>query len=247
VAGDEIVVGSRRLLESSGVALDLEIEGVLAALRDRGRTAVLVAVNGEVAGLIGLADSIRDSAATAIARLRELGVRRVLMLTGDERQAALAVAREAGIMEVHAGLLPEEKLALVRRLQADGYRVAMVGDGINDAPALAAADTSIAMGRGGSDVAVETADIALLSDDLTAVPRAIAISRATLRVMRQNLAIAVLTVAALLAGVLAGQVHMAGGMLVHQLSVLLVIVNAARLLRTPDTGGIFAPSPLPRS
>src|SRR5690606_20190428 len=169
----------------------------------------------------------------AIARLRQIGIKRVVMLTGDQEGAAQAIAREVGIDEVHAGLMPEDKLELIRKMKADGAHVAMVGDGINDAPALAAADTSIAMGAAGSDVAIETADIALLKDDLGKIPEAMAISRATLGNMRQNLVIALATVAGLLAGVFSGEIHMAGGMLVHQLSVLVVIANGMRLLRVP--------------
>jgi len=159
------------------------------------------------------------------------------MLTGDQLQAARAIATEIGIDEVHAGLLPEDKLDLIRRFQAEGRHVAMIGDGINDAPALAAADTSIAMGAAGSDVAIETAAIALMADDLEKLPEAMAISRATLRNMRQNLVIALLTVAGLLFGVFNGDVHMAEGMLIHQLSVLVVIANAMRLLRVPRGPG----------
>ena len=180
-----------------------------------------------------MSDMAREGAAEAIARLRDIGIRRVVMLTGDQRGAAEAIAREVGIDEVHAGLMPEDKLELIRRMKADGAHVAMVGDGINDAPALAAADTSIAMGAAGSDVAIETADIALLKDDLGKIPEAMAISRATLGNMRQNLVIALVTVAGLLAGVFSGDIHMAGGMLVHQLSVLIVIANGMRLLRVP--------------
>jgi len=156
-----------------------------------------------------------------------------VMLTGDQPQAAQAVAARVGIDEVHAGLLPEQKLELIRRMRAEGWHVAMIGDGINDAPALAAASTAIAMGAAGSDVAIETADIALMTGDLGKIPEAIAISRATLANMRQNLVIALATVAGLMAGVFSGNVHMAEGMLIHQLSVLVVILNAMRLLRTP--------------
>jgi Cd2+/Zn2+-exporting ATPase len=227
--GREIVVGNRRLLDQFGIEVDHGVDGGLAALRVRGRTPVLVAVDGEVSGILGLADTARPSAAPLVEQLHRAGVQNVMMLTGDDRAAAHQVAAEVGIDEVHAELLPDQKLEHIHRLRAAGYHVAMVGDGINDAPALAAADTSIAMGAAGTDVAIETADIALLTDDLGKIGEAVAISRATLGNMRQNLVIALVTVGGLLAGVFAGKVHMAGGMLIHQLSVLAVIVNGMRL------------------
>jgi Cd2+/Zn2+-exporting ATPase len=233
--GREIAVGSRRLLAKLGTELDAGAQAELDALRGRGRTPVLVALDGEVVGLLGLADQPRSSAAPALARLGEIGVGRLVMLTGDDRLAAQNIATHLGIREVHAELLPEQKLAHVQRLRAAGEHVAMVGDGINDAPALAAADVSIAMGAAGSDVAIETADIALMTDDLGKIAEAVAISRATLRNLRQNLVIALVTVSGLLAGVLAGSVHMAGGMLIHQLSVLVVVANGMRLLRWRPT------------
>jgi Cd2+/Zn2+-exporting ATPase len=225
----EIAVGSRRLLEKLGIDVPADADMALDALRGRGRTPVLVAVDGALLGILGLADTPRPRAAPLVARLRGAGVRRVVMLTGDDSAAAREVAARVGIEEVHAGLLPEQKLAEIHRLRAAGHHVAMVGDGINDAPALAAADTSIAMGAAGSDVAIETADIALMTDDLGKIAEAVAISRATLGNMRQNLVIALVTVGMLLAGVMLGRVHMAGGMLIHQVSVLAVIVNGMRL------------------
>jgi Cd2+/Zn2+-exporting ATPase len=153
------------------------------------------------------------------------------MLTGDSERVARAIAARAGIDEVHAGLLPEDKLDAIRAIRDDGHVVAMVGDGVNDAPALATADVGVAMGSAGTDVAIETADVALMGDRLERIAEAIALSRRTVANLRQNVAIALATVAVLVAGVLAGEVHMAGGMLVHQVSVVVVILNAMRLLR----------------
>ena len=167
----------------------------------------------------------------ALQQLRDGGVRRIVMLTGDHLASAERVARALGITEMQAGLLPEHKLEAIDRLRAEAGVTAMVGDGINDAPALAAADVGVAMGAAGTDVAIDTADIALMTDDLGRVARAITLARATVRNIRQNTGIALVTVAGLLAGVFAGEVHMAGGMFIHQASVLLVILNGMRLMR----------------
>src|SRR5690606_5090578 len=141
-------------------------------------------------------------------RLRRLRIERIIMASGDSEPAATAVSRNVGITETYARQMPEDKLALIHRLQAEGHVVAFVGDGINDAPALAAADIGIAMGAAGTDVAVEAADLALLTNDLRRIPEAVSLSRRTGGAIRQNLAIALVTVAVLLAGVLAGDVHM---------------------------------------
>lgn len=230
-AGARIDVGSVPALVEWGISIPPVVHRRVEQITRDGSTALLVAVDGALAGVLSVTDAPRANAARALWRLREVGVRRVIMLTGDASGAAHAVAGSVGIEEVHAALLPGEKLEWVRRLQAEGEVVAMVGDGINDAPALAQADVGIAMGAGGSDVAIETADIALMTADLEKVSRAIELSRRTLANMRQNVSLALLTVAALLAGVLAGEVQMAGGMLIHEISVLAVIANAMRLLR----------------
>ncbi|GMV03270.1 MAG: cation-translocating P-type ATPase [Burkholderiaceae bacterium] len=229
--GHAIDVGTPALLDDLGIALDAEARAQLARLQDAGKTAMLVALDGEAIGLLGVTDVPRANAAEVAAELRRIGVRRLAMLSGDNPRTAAKVAQSVGIDEVHAGILPEGKLEWIRARQAEGEVVAMVGDGINDAPALAAADVGIAMGAAGSDIALETADVALMADQLERIPEALRISRATVRVIRQNLVIALLTVAALLGGVLAGHVDMAGGMLVHQGSVLVVILNAMRLMR----------------
>lgn len=236
--GHQIAVGSHRLFDHLGIAFNAGTTDAIARLHGLGHTVVIVARDGEVVGLLGLADMPRASAKPMIDRLHALGVRRVVMLTGDQRPAAEAIARAVGVDEVHAGMMPDDKLDRIRSLKSEGLGIAMVGDGINDAPALAAADISIAMGAGGSDIAIETADIALMTDDLGKIAEAMEISRATLTNMRQNLVIAVLTVIGLLFGVYTGSIHMAGGMLIHQLSVLIVIANGMRLLRVPKAAKI---------
>ncbi|MCC6147011.1 MAG: cation-translocating P-type ATPase [Anaerolineaceae bacterium] len=229
--GHEISVGTEKWLKEQAVAMEPGIANTLLTLREEGKTATLVSLDGVLIGVLGISDPIRETSAEAIKRLYKGGIREVVMLTGDDEKTAWAIAHQAGIRDVKAGLLPEDKLRVVRDLQTKGYTIAMVGDGINDTPALAAADIGIAMGAAAAGLAIETADIALISDDLLKVPEAIHLSKATLRNIRQNVVIALLTVGALLSGVLLGKVHMAGGMLVHQLSVLLVIFNGMRLLR----------------
>ena len=233
VAGNEVLVGNGKLMERLPQEATEAGQREAQRLANAGETPMLVAVNGLVIGAIAVADELRADAADMVEQLHAAGVKRVLMLTGDAPAVADAVAARTGIDEVRAGLLPEDKLRIVRELQAAGHTVAMVGDGVNDAPALATADIGVAMGAAGSAVALETADIALMSDDLMKLPHAISLAKRTIRNMRQNITVALLTVGVLLAGVLFGGVTMSLGMLVHEASVLLVIVNAMRLLRRP--------------
>jgi Cu+-exporting ATPase len=184
LAGEPILLGNRRMMEESGVAL-AEAERALAGLESEGKTAVLVARASRLVGVLGIADPAKPEAVQVVAALHHMGLR-VLMLTGDTRPTAQAIARAVGIDEVMAELLPQEKLAAIEQLQKQGQVVAMVGDGVNDAPALARADLGIALGSG-SAVALETADMALLGDDLRGVVHAIELSRRTVRTIKQNL------------------------------------------------------------
>ncbi|MFD4274816.1 heavy metal translocating P-type ATPase [Streptomyces cyaneofuscatus] len=185
VDGHTVLVGRPRLLAEAGIALPPELAAALTKAGEQGRTAVAVAWDGAARGVLGVADAVKDGSAAAVAQLRALGLRPVL-LTGDNRAVAEAVAREVGIDEVHAEVLPEEKVDVVKRLQAEGRSVAMVGDGVNDAAALATADLGLAMGTG-TDAAIEASDLTLVRGDLAVTADAIRLSRRTLSTIRGNL------------------------------------------------------------
>ena len=229
--GHRVLIGNAALLEQYGVADTVGAAEAAEKLSAAGRTPMIVALDDTVLGVVAVADQVRERAAQRVDELHAAGVKKVVMLTGDAPLVAQAIGGATGIDEVRAGLLPEDKLDAVADLQRQGYTVAMVGDGVNDAPALATADIGVAMGAAGSAVAVETADIALMGDNLRRLPQSISLAKRTVRIMRQNIVIALATVLALLAGVFAGGVTMAVGMLVHEASVLIVIVNAMRLMR----------------
>jgi Cu+-exporting ATPase len=235
VEGHAIVVGRPALLADWGMHLDAKLEAARLAAESDGQTAIAVGWDGQTAAVLAVADTVKPSSAEAIERLRELGLRPVL-LTGDNAATAHAVAAEVGIDEVIAEVLPADKADVVRRLQDDGRVVAMVGDGVNDAPALAQADLGLAIGTG-TDVAIEASDLTLVSGDLLAAPDAIRLSRATLRTIKQNLAwafgynIAALPLAA--AGFLNPLI--AGAAMA--LSSVSVVANALRLRRFKAEAG----------
>lgn len=231
VGEQRILVGNVPLLEQYGLTANPETRETAEQLAKSGRTPMIIAIDDEVAGVIAVADTVREDAQEMVSRLHRAGVKKLIMLTGDTQLVAEAVGTQVGVDEIYASLLPEDKLDVVTSLQRRGHTVAMVGDGVNDAPALATADIGVAMGAAGTGVAIETADIALMADNLLRLPTAIDLAKRTVRIMRQNIFLAVATVLLLLAGVFAGGVTMAIGMLVHELSVLVVIFNAMRLLR----------------
>lgn len=231
VGESTIYVGNRRLLDQFGIEVADEQMEAARAREARGEALAFVAQDRELVGLISIHDRVRPEAESLVAELRKAGISHTVMLTGDHAVAANLVADQVGITEVKDGLLPEEKVAALKELQAAGRRVAMIGDGINDAPALATADVSIAMGTSGTQVAMESADIVLVEDRIDKVPAAIHLSRRILGVIRQNVAIAVLTVVLLMVGVLSRNVGLGLGMLVHEASVLIVIANGMRLLK----------------
>ncbi|WP_375373465.1 HAD-IC family P-type ATPase [Micromonospora sp. ATA51] len=197
-----------------------------------GRTAVVVIVDDAPAGVLALADRVRPHAAATVTALTTLTGTTLALLTGDNPGAAGRLAAEAGIADVHAALLPADKVDRVRALQRDGRRVLLVGDGVNDAPALAAADTDVAMGRHGSDLALQTADAVLVRDDLTTLPAVIALSRRARRLVTTNLVIAGTFITVLVAWDLIGHLPLPLGVAGHEGSTVVVGLNGLRLLQS---------------
>jgi len=230
VGDHRVLIGNHRLFEEQRLC-SADIHNRIAAVDAAGLTAVLVARDREPVGIIAVADRPRESARDTVDRLRAQGVARIVMLTGDSRGTANAIAAELGVDDVRAELLPEDKVAAIEELRRAHGAVAMVGDGVNDAPALALADVGIAMGAAGSDAALETADVALMADDLLRIPFAFRLSRATVRNIRTNLAISIVLKAAFVAAAVGGFATLWMAVLADTGASVLVIANALRLLR----------------
>ncbi len=240
VDGDAVRIGSPRFLgggdsadggdEGDAGALSSRLRARVAQLEAEGHTVMLVERSDEIVGILALADEARAEATGVVRALRGLGVEHVIMLTGDNEQVAQAIADEVGFTEVRAGLLPEEKVAAIEELRARYGSVAMVGDGVNDAPAMARADVGIAMGARGTDVALETADIALLGDDLDRLPLAYELSRRTRGIIGQNLVLSLAVVGVLVPLAILGVAGIGPAIALHEGSTLLVVGNALRLL-----------------
>ncbi len=231
VDGVQVYIGSPGLFQKTlGVSLE-GIEADIARLQEEGKTVVLVGDEAAVWGLLAIRDNIRPNAPHAIAALHKLGVEKVVMLTGDNPRTAQAIARELGIDEVYADLKPEDKAARVRQLAERYGHVAMVGDGVNDAPALAEATVGVAMGAASTDVALETADVALMADDLEKLAYALELAQRTQRVVGQNLALSAVVIAALVVGAVGGWFTLPVAVLGHELSEFVVIGSGLRMLR----------------
>ena len=240
--GETVLVGKPELFDDAGALLaapgrDGLFRAEMQRLELEGKTVVVVGTPERVEGLVAVADAIRPGAYAALAALRARGVRHIALLTGDNEATAAAIGREAGVDEVRSGLLPEEKVAEVRRLAERYGSVAMVGDGVNDAPALAAATVGIAMGVAGADAALETADIALMGDDLAAVAATVALSRATTRVIRQNIALAIVIKSVFLVLAPLGLVTLWMAVFADMGTSLAVIGNGMRLRFAVRDGG----------
>ena len=230
VDGRSVVVGSPTHMARSRVDLG-RLSRTVPRLQESGRTAVVVAVDGDAWGVLGIADVVRAQARDAMTDLHRVGMERLVMLTGDNQTTATAIAREVGVDEIRAELAPEDKARIVGELAAAYGHVGMVGDGVNDAPALAAASVGIAMGSAGSDVALETANVALMADDLSKLTEALHIGRRTRTIVRQNVALGLVILAVLVPGALIGAFALPIAVLAHELSELAVIGNGLRLAR----------------
>lgn len=231
VDGRSIFVGSPALFNERRDAIDPEEWSVIQRLQDEGKTVVLVGERSAAWGLLALRDNLRENARQAVDALRTLGIERVVMLTGDNQRTAHAIARAANIDDFRAALKPEDKSLKIRELQRRFGHVAMVGDGVNDAPALAEAAVGVAMGAAGTDVALETADVALMADDLEKLVYALGLARRNARIVRQNLALSAVVIGALVVGAVAGMFGLPIAVLAHELSEFAVIANGLRMLR----------------
>ena len=229
--GQTVRIGNARLMEENAIALPADLQTQLKTLGEAGKPTMIVARDAQILGALALADPIRREAKATLDKLRGLGIERLVMLTGDNQKVASHLAPIVGVTDVRADLLPENKVAAIQQLQAEFDGVAMIGDGVNDAPALANATVGIAMGAGGTDVALETADVALMADDLSKLPFAVGLSRQAKNIIRQNLWISLGVIALLVPSTLFGFAQLAVAVVFHEGSTLVVVLNALRLLR----------------
>jgi Cd2+/Zn2+-exporting ATPase len=226
--GQKVAIGNAKLFD--GESLPEVIQQHILRLQTEGKTIMLIQVDGQFLGVVALADTPREGVRGVLERLHQLGIRKTIMLTGDNEGVGRAIANTVGLDEVKAGLLPEDKVKAMEELSQRYGQVAMVGDGVNDAPAMARATVGIAMGGAGTDVALETADVALMADDLSKLPFAVALSRASRRIIRQNLWVSLGVVALLIPATLFGWTGIGVAVLLHEGSTLVVVLNALRLL-----------------
>ncbi len=230
VDGSPIWSGSLKLFRDEQDGLEARLEEIVSRLEGQGKTTMAVRRGGQFVGVLALADEPRPCVRETLQALRKLGVRQLVMLTGDNEQVAARIGAQVGVTDVRAGLLPEQKLEAIRELQAEYGAIAMIGDGVNDAPALATATVGIAMGGAGTAVALETADVALMADDLGKLPFAVGLSRASRAVIRQNLGVSLGVIVLLIVTSVIGAVELSGAVVLHEGSSLIVVLNALRLL-----------------
>ncbi len=228
---DKILVGNRELIDENNIAISKEIQDKILLLHDSGHTTILIAKNTEVVGLVSLIDEPRETSKQVIAELKKLGITRLAMLTGDNDRVAQSIGKDLGLTEIYGSLLPEDKLTIIDKLVSEYSEVAMIGDGTNDAPAMAHSSVGIAMGAAGSDVALETADVALLSDKIENLPFVIGLGRKSKQIIKQNLFISLGTILFLIPASIIGLTNMGLTVFIHEGSTVLVVFNALRLLK----------------
>ena len=230
VGGESVLIGTDALFANAGMVVPTSVTQAVDQLQANGRSTMIVSQGGRFLGVLGLADTLRHNAAATMASLRKLGVQHLVMLTGDNQQVAQQIAATVGLTDVRAELLPENKLTAIKALQQQYGAIAMTGDGVNDAPALASATVGIAMGGAGTAVALETADVALMGDDLGKLPFAVGLSRAARAIIRQNLAVSLGVIGLLLLTSVSGFMQLSWAVIFHEGSTLVVVINALRLL-----------------
>ena len=231
VSGTTVWVGNLKLYHDARMKIQASVQAQIAKLEEKGKTIMLTAIGRQPVGIIGVADAMRPELKTVVTELKQIGVGHTVMLTGDNPRVASYIAHKAGIAEYKASLLPEDKVTIMRQLLRSHDKVVMVGDGINDAPALAHATTGIAMGSAGTDLALETADAALMADDLSKLPFAIALGRTTRRIISQNLYIALAVISGLVVSTIFGLATIGIAIILHEGSTILVVLNSLRLLK----------------
>ncbi|UXS67430.1 cation-translocating P-type ATPase [Staphylococcus chromogenes] len=231
VQNNEVIIGNRKLMNKQNIYMSDALLDRIKLHESTGNTVVWIAIDQKFIGYIAIADKVRSDALQSLNQMRQSGVKEIIMLTGDNVRTAEAVSTQLKLDGYKAELLPEEKVNMIQLLRGQGKIVAMAGDGINDAPAIATAHIGLAMGKGGTDISMETADLVLMNDALSQYAHAFYLSKKTMSILKQNIAIALMTVVLLLIGILLGGVNLAIGMFAHEVSVLIVILNAMRLIR----------------
>ncbi|SNZ01173.1 heavy metal translocating P-type ATPase [Flagellimonas pacifica] len=229
--GDVVLIGNERLMIDEAIATSKAIKNQMDNLLQSGHTAMLVAYKNELIGLLSVMDVPRESAAPTLKRLKDIGIKKMIMLTGDHQNVADSIAKQIGLSDAEGNLLPEDKVTAIKVLKQQYSKIAMVGDGVNDAPAMATSTVGIAMGAAGSDVALETADVALMSDKIENLPFVIGLSRKSKSIIKQNLWVSLAIVAFLIPTTIMGGTSIGGAIAIHEGSTLLVVINALRLLR----------------
>jgi Zn2+/Cd2+-exporting ATPase len=232
INGQQCVAGSARFLQENEISTH-EHQDQIADLENQGKTTILVGLNSKLLGILAIADALRPGAKETLRIIREQGTRTV-MLTGDNERCAKAIASQAGVDEYYAQLLPEDKVRVVKELKEKYGSLAMVGDGVNDAPAMAVSNVGVAMGAAGTDVAIEAGDIVLMSDDLSKINYVRELSRKTVNIIKQNIAVSLINIAFMVAAALLGYLGLVSGLLLNEISALAVIGNALRLLTTKN-------------